>query len=341
MEALRQTEVNAIMKRTILTLAAVATCTLAVAKLTVVTTTEDLAAIARAVGGPDASVSAIVTGVRDPHFIEAKPSFMSRLQGADLFILVGLDLEVGYEAALIQGSRNSKISKGRPGNLYASGGIAVLDKPTGNVTRAEGDVHPNGNPHYWLDPFNARTMADTIADRMAQLDPAHKSGYESRANAFKLQVDTAMFGAAALKSQGAAKLWQMSNAGTLGNVDGLGGWAGRLEPYRGQPIATYHKSWNYFAKRFGLRVVAHLEPKPGLAPTPGHLASVVRTVSGSNVRMVLQEPFYSKRAGETVAARTGAKLVVAPLSVGHTPAAKDYLSLMDDIVAKVSAGLRR
>ena len=311
------------------------------AKLNVVTTTEDLAAIAREVGGNNVTVSAIVTGVRDPHFIEAKPSFMSRMQSADLFIAVGLDLEIGYEQALIQGSRNSKITRGKPGHLYASAGIAAIDKPTGGVSRAEGDVHPNGNPHYWLDPYNARIIADTIADRMAILDAANKLDYQSRAAAFRNKIDLAMFGAPAIHTVGVEELWRRSNSGSLKGVANLSGWAGKLEPFRSQPIVTYHKSWNYFAKRFGFEVVGHLEPKPGIAPTPGHLSQVIQKMNSEDVRMVLQEPFYSKRSGQTVVSRTKAKLVVAPLSVGHTPKAKDYISLMNEVVELVANGMGR
>ncbi len=315
------------------------------ANLTVVTTTEDLAAIARSVGGANVTVSSIVKGVRDPHFIDAKPGDMSKLRGADLFILVGLDLEVGYESALIQGSRNTKIAIGRPGHLYSSDGISVLDKATAAVSRSQGDVHPNGNPHYWLDPYNARIIATTMAERMAKLDSGNASGYRTRATAFVRSVDNAMFGSAPVSAIGADKLWSWSTSGNLSAQvrtagQPLGGWAAKMEPYRGQSIVTYHKSWNYFAKRFGLKVVDELEPKPGISPTPGHIAQVVRTIGAENVRIILQEPFYSTRSGQTVASRTSAKLVVAPLSVGHTATANDYVSLMDSVVSLVSAALR-
>jgi zinc/manganese transport system substrate-binding protein len=331
--------------KTILTFSAVLVLAAsALANLDVVTTTEDLASIAKAVGGANVKVAAIVKGVRDPHFIDAKPGDMAKLRNADLFIAVGLDLEVAYEKALLQGARNTKIAVGKPGHLYASTGIYVLDKPVGNVTRADGDVHPNGNPHYWLDPFNARTIARTIADRMGQLDPSNKTAYDQRAEAFVASIDRAMFGAAALNAIGAEKLWTWSSGGTLASQlreagQTLGGWAAKMEPHRGESIVTYHKSWNYFTRRFGLKVAAQLEPKPGVPPTPGHIADVQRAITAQKIKLILQEPFYSSRSGQTVASRTGAKLVVAPLSVGHTSAAKDYLSLMNTIVDQVSGAL--
>ncbi len=333
------------MKKVAALVASIAFGSIASANLTVVTTTEDLASIARSVGGANVKVSAIVKGVRDPHFIDAKPGDMSKLRGADLFLVVGLDLEVGYESALIQGSRNTRIAIGRPGHLYCSEGIPVLDKATAAVSRSQGDVHPNGNPHYWLDPYNARVIAGNVAERMAKLDPTNASGYRSRAAAFESAVDSAMFGASAVGAIGAEKLWAWSSAGNLASQvrstgKTLGGWAAKMEPNRGQSIVTYHKSWNYFAKRFGLKVVDELEPKPGISPTPGHIAQVVRTINAERVRMILQEPFYSTRSGQTVASRTSAKLVIAPLSVGHTAAAKDYVSLMDSIVDLVSGALR-
>jgi ABC-type Zn uptake system ZnuABC Zn-binding protein ZnuA len=332
------------MKRTAICLSFVALASCALANLDVITTTTDLAAIAKSVGGANVKVDSIVKGVRDPHFIDAKPGDMSKLRGADLFIAIGLDLEVGYEKSLIQGSRNTKIAIGRTGHLYASSGISVLDKATGTVSRAQGDVHPNGNPHYWLDPYNARTIAQSMAARMGQLDPTNKSAYQSRADAFEKSVDVAMFGAAAVGAIGADKLWAWSSSGNLASQvraagQPLGGWSAKMEPDRGKAIVTYHKSWNYFAKRFGLRVVAQLEPKPGIPPTPGHIASVVRTMGAEKVGIVLQEPFYSTRSGQTVATRSKATLVVAPLSVGHTSAAKDYVSLMDTVVGLVSNAL--
>lgn len=316
----------------------------ALGNLTVVTSTEDLASIVKSIGGDKVSVSAIVTGARDPHSIEAKPSYMSRLMKADLWVAVGLDLEVAWEDAIIRGSRNNNLRPGSKGHLYAATGITTLEKPSGSISRAQGDIHPHGNPHIWLDPLNARKIAESIADRMGELDPTNKAAYERNMQAFQRRIDEAMFGAPAVGAIGSTKLWAWSSAGNLsaqvrGAGQRLGGWAAAMEPHRGAAIVTYHKSWSYFAVRFGLEVVDQLEPKPGIPPAPGHIADVIRECSANKVKVILQEPFYSKNAATTVASRVGAKVVIGPLTVGSDPAAKDYFSLMDTVVSRLASAL--
>ncbi len=313
--------------------------------LKVVTTTEDLAAIARSVGGANVTVTAMVMGARDPHYIDAKPSYMALSRQASLFIAVGVDLEVAYVPAILAGSRNGGIQIGRQGNFLASEGVTLLEKPTGAISRAQGDVHPLGNPHYWLDPFNGRIIAQNIADRMSQLDPTNKSAYQSRAAAFIRSVDDAMFGPALVGAVGAEKLWAWSSAGNLeqqvkaaGRT--LGGWAAKMEPCRGKPIVEYHPVYIYFAHRFGLRVVEHLEPKPGIPPTPGHISEVIRKMAAENCRVIIQPPYYSTRAAETVRSRTNAVILVTPASVGQSVAAKDYVSLIDTLVNQLSGALK-
>lgn len=312
--------------------------------LKVVTTTQDLASIAAAVGGSRASVSSLIVGARDPHRIEAKPSFMSRVAGADLFIAVGLELEVGYEQPILSGSRNRRVQVGQPGHLYASDGVPLVGKPTGPVSRAEGDIHPYGNPHYWLDPYNARIIADAIAARMGTLQPAGAKVFEANAEAFKKSVDVAMFGSSLVSKFGGDKLWQWEVGGQLASqlrangASGLvGGWEAKMAPLNGKSIITYHRSWSYFVNRFGIRIVGELEPKPGLDPTPGHVASLLKIASDNNVKVILQEPFYHDTEAKFVAARTGAKVVVAPGSVGQDSAARDYVSLIDTIVDRLAA----
>ncbi len=331
------------MNKTLISVSLAALASVASANLSVVTSTEDLASIVRAVGGDKVSVSSIVTGARDPHTIEAKPGYMSRLMKADLFVAIGLDLEVGWEDAIIRGSRNNNLRVGAKGHLYASNGITPLEKPSGSVTRAQGDVHPNGNPHIWLDPANVRKIADTIANKMSELDPGNRAVYQKNADAFQSQIDAAMFGQALVSQVGATKLWTWSNAGSLaselkaaGLSAKLAGWAGRLEKYRGQNIVTYHRSWSYLADRFGFAVVEELEPKPGIPPTAGHLAKVIGEANSKDVRAIVQESFYSKKAAETVASRTKAKVVVIPLSVGSETGVTDYFKLMDTIVLRIA-----
>lgn len=315
------------------------------AKLNVVTTTEDLADMARQVGGSLVTVSSLVTGVRDPHSLDARPGFMSRVRNADLFIAVGLDLEVGYERAILQGSGNRNVQIGARGHLYASDGVAVLEKPT-SVSRAQGDIHPYGNPHVWLDPFNARIMATNIANAMVRLDPQNANAYLQNLSRFLSRIDVAMFGEALVQKYGAQKLWEMSNAGDLddrlrgaGDLQRLGGWAGKMLPHAGEPIVSYHRSWSYFARRFGLRVIDEIEPKPGIPPTPGHLANIVSTMKSQRVRVILQEPYFSSSAAKSVASQTGARVVVAPPSVGADRAATNYIALIDTIVNRLVEAL--
>lgn len=315
------------------------------AKLNVVTTTEDLADLVRQVGGSQVTVSSLVTGNRDPHFLEARPGFMSRVRNANLFVAVGLSLEVGYEQAILQGSGNSKVQIGARGHLYASAGIATLEKPA-SASRAQGDIHPDGNPHVWLDPYNARIMATNIANAMVKLDPANANTYLQNLSAFLSKIDAAMFGEALVQKYGAQKLWDLSNSGELferlraaGDFDRLGGWAKKMAPHQGKAIVAYHRTWSYFAKRFGLRVVAELEPKPGIPPTPGHLASVTRIMREQNVRVILHETYYSTGAAKSIASQTSATVVVAPPSVGADPAARDYISLIDTIVNRLAGAL--
>jgi zinc/manganese transport system substrate-binding protein len=317
------------------------------AKLKVVTTTSDLASITREVGGSRVSVSAIVEGSRDPHRIEAKPSYMSRTRDAHLFISVGLDLEIGYESAILQGSGNRRVQPGQPGHLYASRFAYVLEKPQGGVTRAHGDIHPYGNPHIWLDPWNGRLIAAGIAQKLTALDPSGDKEYDANLNKFLNRLDAAMFGAKLVEKIGAHKLWQWQNDGALRKHlseakawEDLGGWAEQMAPVAGRAIVTYHRSFTYFAHRFGLKVVDELEPKPGLDPTPGHLASVIRRIQNDNVKAILQETFFSPRHAKFVAERTGAKVVVVPQNVGHDRAATDYITLFDTIVSRVSAALK-
>lgn len=314
--------------------------------LKIVTTTQDLASIALAVGGNKVTVNSLIVGARDPHRLEAKPSYMSRVSSADLFLAVGLELEVGYEKPILDGSGNSNVAVGARGHQYASDWVYILEKPTSTMTRAEGDVHPYGNPHFWLDPYNVRLVSSGLAAKLGQLDPEDGAYFKSNAQKFNSQIDEAMFGAALVQKFGAAKLWDWSrngaflkNAQSNGAAGQIGGWEAKLARYSGSPIITYHRSWSYLANRFGLRVAAELEPKPGLDPTPGHIASVIKIGSQDGVKAIIQEPFYPTRDAQFVAQRIGAKVVVVPNSVGQVPEAKGYLSMMDTLVSRLSAAL--
>ena len=278
-------------------------------RLKIVTTTSDLAAIAQAVAGDRAAVRSISTGKEDPHMLQAKPSVILLARDADLWIRIGLELEIGWEPPILDGSRNTRIRIGTPGHLDTSVDALILDKPQGLITRAMGDVHALGNPHYWLDPLNGRKIAGTIATRLAELRPDDADYFRERAAAFQHALDERMAGA----------------------------WKVAMEPLRGQKIVTYHKSWIYFADRFGLEVVAELEPKPGVPPTAAHLEAVAEIARNAGAKIILQEPFYSTKAAERVAEQVGARVVVVANSVGGQPEATDYLALMDLIVNRISA----
>ena len=277
-------------------------------KLNVVTTTPNLASIAESVGGEHVSVTSIGSGDEDPHFIQAKPSYMMKARKADLWIRVGLELEIGYEGLILQGSRNPRIQINTPGHLDASEGILKIELPTGKVDRSMGDVHPMGNPHYWLDPYNGKIIAKNICQRLKQLDPAHAEDYDRNLAAFNLKLDNAM-----------------------------AGWTAKLKPFEHSKIVTYHRSWPYFVNRFNLDVVAELEPKPGIPPGPGHILEVINTMKSEKARVILMEPFYNRDDAEAVAKKTGAKVVVVPNAVNEQ--VKDYIAMLDNVVNRLSEAL--
>ena len=278
----------------------------------VLTTTEDLKSIAETIGGDKIKVDSLARGYQDPHFVDAKPSFMIKAKNADLFIRIGLELEIGYEDPIIDGSRNQKIRIGAPGHLDASEGVSLLEVPTTTkIDRSMGDVHPMGNPHYWLDPENAGIMARNIAGRLSELSPEDAGYFQENLEAFDKKIDEKM-----------------------------DEWNKKMAPFKGNKIAAYHRSWPYFADRFGLVVAYELEPKPGIPPSPGHLKEVIDGIKRDNVKIILMEVFYDEKPARFVASRTGAGVVVVPNSVGGTKDAKDYISLIDTIVDKVAAGFQ-
>jgi zinc/manganese transport system substrate-binding protein len=303
--------------KSLLTVAALLAATLLVpaapvhAALTVVATTEDLAAIAREVGGDRIKVTALARGYQDPHFVEAKPSFVLLLNKADLLIVVGRDLEIGWLPPLITQSRNARIQPGANGYLDTSLSARILDLPTGQITRAMGDVHPLGNPHYWLDPGNGHRIARAIEGRLSQLDAANASYYQQRAADFEQRLTAA------------EQRWKTAVA-----------------PYRGYKIVTYHRSWPNFADAFGLDVIGYVEPKPGIPPTPQHMLDLIQAMKAQNVALILVEPYFDLKTPNAIAAKTGGRVVVMPPSVGGVPDATDYFRLFDTLVARLTAAIR-
>jgi len=272
----------------------------AASKLNVVTATTDLAALAREVGGDRIDVESIARGYQDPHFVEPKPSFLLKLRHADLLILVGLDLEIGWLPPLITQSGNGKIQPGGQGYLDASQFSQILEIPAENLTRAEGDVHPLGNPHYWLDPDNGRRIAKGIAAKLAEMDPPDQAYFQQREQDFEKRL------AEAEKK-----------------------WEAQMAPYRGRKIVTYHRSWPNFAKHFGLDVIGYVEPRPGIPPTPSHTLELVNLMKRENVKIELIEPYFDLKTPNSIASMTGGKVLQVMPSVGGKPEITDYFKLFD------------
>jgi len=269
-------------------------------KLSVVTTTEDLAAIAREVGGDHITVESIARGYQDPHFVEAKPSFILKMQKANILILVGRELEIGWLPPLIQQSRNSKIQVGADGYVDASLKARILEIPQGQITRAEGDVHPLGNPHYWLDPENGKIIAREIFDAFVRFRPNDSTYFEQRLDDF---------------------LNRLSEAEKR--------WIGMMAPYKGTKMVTYHRSFPNFVERFGLDIVGYVEPKPGIPPTPQHTLDLINQMKKMNVKLVLVEPYFDLKTPNAIGRDTGAEVLVMPPSVGGVKEVTDYFKLFD------------
>lgn len=315
-------------------------------KIRIVTTTTDLADITRAVAGDTADVTSITTGREDPHTLTAKPSFIVRARDADVWIRIGMELEIGWELVILRDARNARIREGLPGHIDASSHVCRLEVPIQRVTRDQGEVHPLGNPHYWLDPFNGRLVAATVAERLAALYPAQRAVFERNLRAFERGLDTRMFGAALVDAFGGDALWQASAGKRLEAflaerkaAEQAGGWYAALRPHQGKTLVTYHRSWPYLAERFGLRADIQLEPKPGIPPTAKHLARVVEEVQARQARVILQEPFYTVKAAELVASRTGAALVVSATMTGGSAEASGYLEMLDAVVRQLAGAL--
>jgi zinc/manganese transport system substrate-binding protein len=273
-------------------------------KLNVVTATTDMAALAQEVGGDRISVESIAKGYQDPHFVEAKPSFLLKLRQADLLIVVGLQLEIGWLPPLITQSGNARVQVGAGGYLDASQFAEILDIPTGTVTRAMGDVHPLGNPHYWHDPDNGRRIAKGIAAKLGELDPADASYFQERFQDFDKRLS-----AAEQK------------------------WDAEMKAFHGRKVVTYHNSFPNFAKHFGLNVIGYVEPRPGIPPTPSHTIELIGLMRRENCKVILVEPYFDLKTPNSIARETGGKVVQYLPSVGGEKDVTDYFKLFDYDIA--------
>jgi ABC-type Zn uptake system ZnuABC Zn-binding protein ZnuA len=296
---------------TTLVLASFAYSLQARATIKIMTSTEDLASLVQEIGGDKVTVEALARGYQDPHFVEAKPSFVIKLHTADLLVVVGRELEIGWLPPLITQSRNSKIQPGGSGYLDASSTVRILDIPTGPITRAMGDVHPSGNPHYWLDPGNGRRIAKAIQDKLTELDRANAAYFAQRYG----DLDSRL-------------------------AEGEKRWRAAMAPYKGLKVVTYHRSWPNFAEAFGLDVVGYVEPKPGIPPSPSHQLVLTEEMKKQGVKIMLVEPYFDLQTPNKIARDTGAKVLVMPPSVGGVKEVQNYIQLFDYDVNLVVAAAK-
>jgi ABC-type Zn uptake system ZnuABC Zn-binding protein ZnuA len=277
----------------------------------VVATTEDLASLVREVGGDKVEVIALARGYQDPHFVEPKPSFIVAVSRANLLVVVGRELEIGWLPTLITSSRNRNIQPGAAGYLDASLNVRILEIPTGQITRAMGDVHSQGNPHYWLDPANGRRIAQAIRDRLSQLAPADRTYFGQRYDDFDRRL-------AAAEAR----------------------WDATMAPFKGRKLVTFHRSWPNFMERFGLVVMGYVEPKPGIPPSPAHTLQLVTDMKAQGVKIIVREPYFDSKTPAAIATQVGGTVLELTPSVGGHKSATDYISLFEHNVAQLAAALK-
>ncbi len=291
------------MSRKLLTLAAVLLIPAAIQArvgLKIVATTPDYAALAAAIGGDRLSIKTLAKATEDPHFVDARPSHIVSLNRADVLIESGAALEIGWLSTLVGGARNKNVLLGATGRVKGSEGIKLLDVPA-VLDRSQGDVHAMGNPHFLMDPLNAGIVAGHLANVFCRLDAGGCASYQDNLSRFRRTLDARIII-----------------------------WTETLAPYRGTPIVTYHNTWRYFAKRFQLQAETFLEPKPGIPPSPPHLAKVIKKMKAAGMKAILVEPFQSRKTAEVVAGHTGATVVEVCQFPGGIPGTDgDYFALMD------------
>jgi len=280
-------------------------------RLRVITSTPDFAAIATEVGGDRVDVLSLAKGAQNPHFVDARPSFIVELNKADMLIEGGLELEVGWLPPLLLAARNSKIQPNAPGRVVAALNVPILEVPTFRIDRSMGDVHPAGNPHFTLDPENGKIVAETIADALIRIDPQGTAVYQANLERFKNTLD--------------GKIQQ---------------WEAQMEPFRGAKVVSYHKSYNYFIERFGLDLVGTVEPKPGVPPSPAHIEALTALMKAQGVRVVMLEPYYVRALPDVISRETGAQVLVLPTMVGGVPEVQTYADLFQYNINALTSALR-
>lgn len=325
------------MKRLLLALVALLFSLPASAAVQVVTTLPWLGDVTKRLA-PDAAVTTLARGTEDPHFLSPTPALMAKVQSADLYIENGLSLELWSER-ILDGAGNPKIRPGQPGYVKASEGVPRLEVPT-ELTRAKGDLHPEGNPHIWTDPLNVAIAADNIAAGLGRVDPTHAADYKARAVAFRAEIDKRLFGADLVGYMGGASLEKLARAGKLreylsskGLEGRLGGWLAAAKP--GTCVVFYHQSWAYFVDRYGTKVDGYVEDRPGVSPSAAHKDQLAATMKADQCKIIGQTSYYDDRISRALAATTGARVAVVPGDVGGVPGADDYFKYMDILVKEL------
>src|SRR5438045_1382165 len=298
------------MKKILLILSIVLCASSAQAKINFGATLPDFGSLAREIGGDNVSVTVLAKPTEDPHFVDARPSFVVALRSADVLIDGGAELELGWLPPLLQNARNSKLDIGKPGRVQASQGIRLMNVPA-NVTRAAGDVHALGNPHNGVDPIIAKAIAQQIAQSFSTIDAANAATYDANYKKFEAAIN--------------AKLQE---------------WGAAMLPFKGQHVAAYHDSWPYFGHRFGLEIDIFLEPKPGIPPSPSHLAEVIAQMKAQKIKAVIVEPYHDRKIAERVASATGATVVDFAQYPGALPGTDNYIKLIDALVSRLAAALK-
>lgn len=299
------------MKKFLLLCFALLTPSLVQAKLKVVATLPVLGDLTREVGGDRVEVTTLARGNQDPHFLDAKPTFAAALNGADMLVHGGLDLEIGWLPPLLVQSRNGKIQPNTPGDVNTSLGIQVLEVPRTAVDRSMGDVHPLGNPHTWLDPRNGKLIAANIYQHLAKLDPEGQSYYEGRLKDFLSRLDKKI------------AEWQPITAG-----------------FQGQKVLTYHKSFSYFVAWSGLEVAATIEPKPGIPPSSRHVDELLKQIPADKVQLIMAESFYPKKVPAFLAEKANIPYLMLP-SDTDDQGIQGYIELIDYLVQGVQGALNK
>ncbi|HLF94516.1 MAG TPA: metal ABC transporter substrate-binding protein [Planctomycetota bacterium] len=299
-----------------------------------------LKSIADAVAGDDFEVTALAKPDQDPHKVEPTPSLMKKLREADLFIEIGLQLEL-WADQVATGSGNPNLARGAKGRLVASAGISREEVPT-VVSRSEGDVHPEGNPHIWIDPLRAKQIAENIAGALKAVSPAKAGAVDERLKKFRDRIDEALFGPELIAQAGAASLVRKAQAGTLHAwleekklVEKAGGWLRLARPLRGQAMIEYHKTWTYAAKLFGFEIVGSIQSKPGIEPGPRHIEELKKVIADRKVKGIIVDNFYEMAVPNALARETGVKVAVVPGQPGGEAGTEDYVAFLTHVLEKL------